>query len=293
MSNGNLCSASQRRIWEALRATAPLCLVPALAGCVALSATVAEKPDFGPNVLIISPSMPAAAIQEKINAVYATQADSQFGPARNALLFMPGRYNVDVPIGFYTQVLGLGASPDKVDITGNLKAGPARGNGALVTFWRSAEGLSVKPPNGVLQWAVSQAAPFRRMHVRGDMVLHQNNGFASGGWMSDTLVDGTVSSGPQQQWVSRNTQWGGWKGANWNMVFVGVVNPPEGAWPTPAPGRCRPTVRAFRGAPARRQGRTSRSVGSTSRGPTQTLPHPSTRNWRRAGICSSRPASIT
>lgn len=234
MSKGTSVRRSHRRIWEALRATAPLCLVPALAGCVALSATVAEKPDFGPNVLIISPSMPAAAIQEKINAVYATQADSQFGPARNALLFMPGRYNVDVPIGFYTQVLGLGASPDKVDITGNLKAGPARGNGALVTFWRSAEGLSVKPPNGVLQWAVSQAAPFRRMHVRGDMVLHQNNGFASGGWMSDTLVDGTVSSGPQQQWVSRNTQWGGWKGANWNMVFVGVVNPPEGAWPTPA-----------------------------------------------------------
>lgn len=99
---GTSVRRSQRRIWEALRATAPLCLVPALAGCVALSATVAEKPDFGPNVLIISPSMPAAAIQEKINAVYATQADSQFGPARNALLFMPGRYNVDVPIGFYT-----------------------------------------------------------------------------------------------------------------------------------------------------------------------------------------------
>jgi hypothetical protein len=207
-----------------------LCVVYGLVGHV-VPGTALGRPDFGPNVLVFEPSMPAAEIQAKINAVWDTQANSQFGTARNALLFLPGSYDVDVPVGFYTQVLGLGASPDNVDITGSVKAGPARGNGALVTFWRSAEGLSVKPTNGVLQWAVSQAAPFRRMHVRGDVVLHQNFGFASGGWMSDTLIDGTVSSGPQQQWISRNTQWGGWKGANWNMVFVGVDNPPDGSWP--------------------------------------------------------------
>jgi len=205
-----------------------LCLGFGLASRAVPVATVG-RPDFGPNVLIFEPSMPAAEIQAKINAVWDAQANSQFGTARNALLFLPGSYNVDVPVGVYTQVLGLGASPDNVEITGSVKAGPARGNGALVTFWRSAEGLSVKPASGVLQWAVSQAAPFRRMHVRGDVVLHQNFGFASGGWMSDTLIDGTVSSGPQQQWISRNTQWGAWKGANWNMVFVGVDNPPDGS----------------------------------------------------------------
>jgi hypothetical protein len=85
-----------------------------------------------------------------------------------------------------------------------------------------------------MKWAVSQAVPFRRMHVRGDIVLHQDGGWASGGWMSDDLIDGNVGAGPQQQWISRNTEWGGWKGANWNMVFVGVVNAPEGAWPAPA-----------------------------------------------------------
>ena len=210
------------------------CLLLAVAAYPTGRVVAASKPDFGPNVLIFNPSMPAAAIQEQIDKVYSIQQNNQFGPARNALLFLPGAYNVDVPVGYYTQVLGLGASPDNVNITGGLHAGSGRGNAALVTFWRAAEGLSVTPSNGVMQWAVSQAVPFRRMHVRGDMVLHQNNGYASGGWMSDALIDGNVVSGPQQQWISRNTEWGGWKGANWNMVFVGVLNAPEGAWPTPA-----------------------------------------------------------
>jgi len=191
----------------------------------------AAGPDFGPNVLIFQPSMPAATVQEQINSVYAKQANNQFGSERSAILFKPGSYDLEVPVGFYTQVLGLGASPDDVKITGDLHAGPERGNVALATFWRSAEGLSVKPSNGTVQWAVSQAAPFRRMHVLGDMVLHKNNGYASGGWMSDDLIDGTVSSGPQQQWFSRNSEWTKWNGSNWNMVFVGVSNPPAGEWP--------------------------------------------------------------
>ena len=48
------------------------------------------QPDFGPNVLIFNPSMPAAAMQERIDKVYATQQNNQFGPARNAFLFAPG-----------------------------------------------------------------------------------------------------------------------------------------------------------------------------------------------------------
>jgi hypothetical protein len=84
-----------------------------------------------------------------------------------------------------------------------------------------------------MQWAVSQAAPFRRMHILGDIVLHQNRGWASGGWMADSLIDGNVGSGTQQQWISRNSEWGSWTGSNWNMVFVGIPNPPAGEWPTP------------------------------------------------------------
>jgi hypothetical protein len=192
------------------------------------------QPDFGPNVLVFNPSMAAAAMQERIDKVYATQQNNQFGPARNAFLFAPGDYKLDIPIGYYTQVLGLGASPDSVHITGNVHSDATLPrNNATCTFWKSAEGFSVTPTGGTMKWAVSQAVPFRRMHIRGDIVLHQDGGWASGGWMSDALIDGNVGAGPQQQWISRNTQWGSWTGANWNMVFVGVVSPPAGEWPKP------------------------------------------------------------
>lgn len=204
-----------------------------LATCSVLAASGA-KPNFGPNVLFFAPSMPAAAMQQQIDSVYAVQRRNEFGSQRNALLFLPGKYKVDIPIGFYTEVMGLGASPDDVEIDGDLHSNASEdNNNATTTFWRASEGIRVNPPNGSMRWAVSQAAPFRRMHVRGNIVLHQFNGWASGGWMSDDLIDGTVDAGPQQQWISRNTEWGKWTGSNWNMVFVGVPDPPAGEWPSP------------------------------------------------------------
>ena len=197
-------------------------------------ATTAKKPDLGPNALVFEPSMPSAAIQEQIDKVYAIQQHSEFGTARYTLLFLPGEYHVDIPVGFYTQVLGLGATPDAVHIIGNVHSDASLPhNNATCTFWRSAEGFSVTPTGGTMQWAVSQAVPFRRMHIRGNIVLHQKGGWASGGWMSDSLIDGNVGAGPQQQWISRNSEWGSWTGANWNMVFVGVPHPPAGEWPAP------------------------------------------------------------
>jgi hypothetical protein len=215
-----------------------------IAGLVVLSASAAmaasgakpgeAAPEFGPNVTIFNPGMPAAKMQEQIDKVYAVQRRNEFGPERNAFLFLPGSYDLDVPVGFYTEVVGLGASPDDVRIAGNVHADASVGNNnATTTFWRGISGVSVTPAGGPMQWAVSQAVSFRRMHVRGDVVLHQHRGWASGGWMSDSLVDGNVDSGSQQQWISRNSEWGSWTGSNWNMVFVGVVKPPTGEWPKP------------------------------------------------------------
>ena len=210
----------------------------ALAWIVLSSATLMavppRQPDFGPNVAVFNPSMPAQSIQAQIAKAYAAQQHNEFGPQRNAFLFTPGSYNIDVPVGFYTEVIGLGASPDDVKIQGNVHADASlRNNNATTTFWRAIEGLAVTPTGGTMQWAVSQAIPFRRMHIRGDLVLHQHNGWASGGWMSDSLIDGNVDSGSQQQWISRNSEWKSWTGSNWNMVFVGVPNPPPGDWPSP------------------------------------------------------------
>jgi hypothetical protein len=203
----------------------------------ATAAQAADKPkspDFGPNVAIFSPSTPAAEIQSQIDKVYAVQHRNQFGPERNALLFLPGEYEVDVPVGFYTEVVGLGTTPDATHITGNVRSEAAsRNDNATTTFWKAIEGLAVTPTGGQMLWAVSQAVPFRRMHIKGDIVLNQNKGWASGGWMSDSLVDGKVNSGTQQQWISRNSEWGSWTGSNWNMVFVGVPQTPAGEWPEP------------------------------------------------------------
>ncbi len=48
-----------------------------------------RKPNFGPNVLVFTPSMSAAAMQQQIDKVYSIQRRNEFGPQRNALLFLP------------------------------------------------------------------------------------------------------------------------------------------------------------------------------------------------------------
>ncbi|MEU0535848.1 RICIN domain-containing protein [Amycolatopsis tolypomycina] len=192
------------------------------------------QPDFGPNVVIFDPSMPSSTIQSRLNSIFAQQERNQFGSQRYAVMFKPGTYANDVNVGFYTQVLGLGLSPDAVTINGavHVEADWFPPQNATQNFWRGAENLSVTPNGGADRWAVSQAAPYRRMHVRGDLQL-DDGGWASGGWISDSKIDGQVRSGSQQQWISRNSQFGSWNGSNWNMVFVGVQGAPANTFPTP------------------------------------------------------------
>ncbi len=202
-------------------------------------------PDLGPNVSVFDPSMSSATIQNRLNTVFNQQETSQFGSNRFALLFKPGTYNVNANVGYYTQVAGLGLSPDNVTINGavHVEADWFQGN-ATHNFWRTAENVSVNPTGGTDRWAVSQASSYRRMHLRGNIQL-DDGGWSSGGFMSDTKVDGQVRSGTQQQWLSRNTEWGSWTGSNWNMVFVGSVNAPAGNFPNPPYTRVAqtPTVR--------------------------------------------------
>ncbi|MFH8388741.1 RICIN domain-containing protein [Streptomyces sp. NPDC018036] len=190
-------------------------------------------PDLGPNVTVFDPSTPAATIQSSLDSAFAQQETNQFGTARKACLFKPGTYGADANVGFYTQVAGLGLSPDDVSIRGavHAEADWFQGN-ATQNFWRSAENLSVTPTSGSDRWAVSQAAPYRRMHLRGNLAL-DDGGWSSGGYMADTKIDGQVNSGSQQQWLSRNTEWSNWTGSNWNMVFVGARNAPANSFPNP------------------------------------------------------------
>jgi hypothetical protein len=191
------------------------------------------NPNFGPNVIIFDPSQSASTIQTQLNNVFNSQQTNQFGTQRYALLFKPGTYNVDANVGFYTQVAGLGLSPDNVTINGavHAEADWFQGN-ATQNFWRDAENLSITPSGGSNRWAVSQAAPMRRVHIRGNLPL-DDGGWSSGGFLADSKIDNQVQSGSQQQWLSRNSQWGSWTGSNWNMVFVGDVNAPGNSFPSP------------------------------------------------------------
>lgn len=130
---------------------------------------------------------------------------------------------------------------------------------ALTNFWRSLSNLAINPiqqpvagdtgvagvcyptpenPDGImlpegaadphqLRWAVSQAAPLRRMHVQGNLTLMPRfGGYSSGGYLADSVVDGQVVSGSQQQWYTRDSELGSWDGGVWNMVFSGVTGAP-------------------------------------------------------------------
>ena len=116
-------------------------------------------------------------------------------------------------------------------ITGAVRSNTTHGNSVLTNFWRSVENLTVIPSvNSTMVWGVSQAAPLRRVYIKGNLQLF-DKGYASGGFLADSKIEGTVSSGPQQQWFTRNTIMGEWVGGVWNMMFAGVSGAPADEWP--------------------------------------------------------------
>ncbi|MFJ9781464.1 chitobiase/beta-hexosaminidase C-terminal domain-containing protein [Amycolatopsis sp. NPDC101161] len=207
------------------------------AGCP----TQSDTPNFGSNVRIFDPSMSAATIQAQLDTDFNNQKDTltaQFADRRVAHLFKPGTYNnVHDNVGFYTSVAGLGQNPGDVLINGDVTvdAFNASDNGvALQNFWRSAENMAVNPSGGNERWAVAQAAPFRRMDVRGGLQLYPASyGYASGGYIADTKVAGQAASVSQQQWYTRDSQLGSWNGGVWNMVFSGTSGAPANTFPNP------------------------------------------------------------
>ncbi|MEV4230367.1 discoidin domain-containing protein [Streptomyces bobili] len=183
--------------------------------------------DLGPNVIVVDPN--TANLQQRFDQVFAQQESNQFGSQRYQFLLKPGTYNgINAQLGFYTSISGLGLNPDDTQINGDITvdAGWFNGN-ATQNFWRSAENLAIRPVNGTDRWAVAQAAPFRRIHVQGGLNLAPNGyGWASGGYIADSKIDGTVGPYSQQQWYTRDSSVGGWTNGVWNMTFTGVQGAP-------------------------------------------------------------------
>ena len=236
-----------------------------LAGAVALALVVAgvsgaqaapapapgAAPNFGPNVLVFDPSMPTADIQSAVDAIAAEQVDNEMGEARYSLLFAPGTYGTaEEPlvfqVGYYTEVAGLGASPEDVTINGHVdvynRCLTADNCIALTNFWRSISNLTINVTGGegcrssANFWAASQAAPMRRVKVNGPLSLMDyctaGPQYASGGFIADSVTN-DVTNGSQQQYLVRNSSIGTWSNGVWNQVFSGVNGAPAQSFPTP------------------------------------------------------------
>ncbi len=241
-----LPAPGRRAVLGAAAAASALSALPGTASAAPAAPARREQPvrkgpralpgggDLGPNVLVFDPSTPN--IQGRLDEIFRRQESAQFGTGRYQLLFKPGTYHgLNAQIGFYTSISGLGLSPDDTTINGDITvdAGWFDGN-ATQNFWRSAENLAVVPVNGTNRWAVSQAAPFRRMHIRGNLNLAPTGyGWSSGGYIADSRIDGQVQPYSQQQWYTRDSAIGGWLNGVWNMVFSGVEGAPAQGFPNP------------------------------------------------------------
>ena len=262
-ASGVGATRKQEEALAGARATTILFLALALvalgssAGAGGSSAATPASP-LGPNVIVFDPSMPVGQIQATVDAIHAQQVDAEMGTNRYALLFKPGVYGsadqpLQIKVGYYTEIAGLGASPNDVTINGKievynrcLEGGGTSNCVALVNFWRTLSNLTLNI-NSLGQdgcrasanfWAVSQAVSMRRLKITGanlSLMDYCTAGpqFASGGFIADSSLP-FVINGSQQQWLIRNSRIGGWSNAVWNQVFAGVEGAPsDTAFPNP------------------------------------------------------------
>ena len=239
--------------------------VPAAAAATSIcpDASVAA---FGPNVCVFTDTMSQAAIQKDLDSIATQQVPvaSQFNSQRYAVLFRPGTYGsagnpLVFQVGYYTQVAGLGAMPQDtvingaIDVFNNLCTAGTQDCNSDDNFWRSLSNVTLNvdlpssppayaPPivdpfgtgctNSAEMWSASQAAPIRRAIINGSVVFQDycaNNNFASGGFIADSKVSGTLQFNGNQQYLVRNSSIGAAAGCPnglWNMVYSGVQGAP-------------------------------------------------------------------
>jgi hypothetical protein len=221
---------------------------------------------FGPNVCVFTDTMSQAAIQKDLDSIATQQVPvaSQFNSQRYAVLFRPGTYGsagnpLVFQVGYYTQVAGLGAMPQDtvingaIDVFNNLCTAGTQDCNSDDNFWRSLSNVTLNvdlpstppayaPPivdpfgtgctNSAEMWSASQAAPIRRAIINGSVVFQDycaNNNFASGGFIADSKVSGSLNFFGNQQFLVRNSAIGGAAGCPnglWNMVYSGVQGAP-------------------------------------------------------------------
>ena len=219
-----------------------------------------ERQLFGDNMLFYDAEFDDMQdIANEINRIHwdylfsfpnSRERDGHFSFRRYSMNFKPGQYRNfgTLNIGYNTTVSGLGGLPTQTQLFGQIKTPSQLANGnATCTFWRSIENFEVNQasedsnPNTVyFHWAVSQAAPARRMSVNaraqfcfaGHINPYTNAAFsgpwASGGFLADSRFTAPLGSPNQQQWYTRNSHFGHseFSGDNWNRITHGVTGHP-------------------------------------------------------------------
>ncbi len=180
---------------------------------------------FGENTLIFSPDDSREAVLQAIEPLSKELSDgrnAQFTNRRHAILFKPGNYEwLHFENGFYMQVAGLGLSPEETKLDRvSVNTDWLGSRNATCNFWRILENLTLLNKAGSFNYGVSQAAPLRRMVIHGT-VRFDMGGWASGGYLANSLVTDTAGSSTQQQFFLRNNALNYFHGVNWNLVSVG------------------------------------------------------------------------
>ena len=246
---------------------APSSAVAATPSSAAPACADAYVPAFGPNVCVFNDTMSQAAIQKDLDNIATQQVPiaSQFSSRRYAVLFRPGTYGSSADplvfqVGYYTEVAGLGLMPQDtvingaVDVFNNLCTAGTTDCNSLDNFWRSLSNLTVNvdlpssppayaPPvvdssgprctNTAEMWSASQAAPIRRAIINGSVVFQDycaTGNSASGGFIADSKISGSLNFFGNQQYMVRNSSIGGAAGCPnglWNMVYSGVEGAPS------------------------------------------------------------------
>ena len=207
-----------RRVWFL---TGLLALAAPFVFAAPAGAAKTPPQSLGPNVLVFDPSMPTSQIQATVDA---DRGPAGLEPVRDAALraAVQARHlrHRDAPAQLPGRLLHRASPasarrPSDVVINGSVYV---RNQCAQRQLHRAEQllALAVEPDDqrrphpdfGCYSgefWAVSQAAPMRRVHVNGLTTLMDyctGPSFASGGFIADSQFDGsTVINGSQQQWI--------------------------------------------------------------------------------------------
>lgn len=212
-----------------------------------------EKNLFGDHTIIFASTDDTDKINETVQKIFIAQNDynndAQFNSDNWAIYYKPGDYKGTecVPVGFYTQVAGLGKLPKDVELNNIEIPAYLSDNNATCNFWRSAENLAVTGTGNAsvldkvapsysnwksdqLNWSVAQAAPIRRVYSTRPVTYDFNYGWASGGYTADCMFVGTDSeengagTHSGQQYYTRNSEiTGNAYGTTLNQFCQGVI----------------------------------------------------------------------